>query len=536
MTRASLVLLLFATLAPCQDVLWRREGIEDQESRGRVLWRLGDVNGDGFEDLMEYVRVRVSPGQWCCWESEIWVTSGRDGSRLSAYRQPPNIAWQEFAVLGDIDRDGVPDYGYSWFDTRPISNPPSGFDIRSGANHSLIRQVNLFAEPACGNVDLNGDGRTDYVLNAYRTSPGGTVIAYDNSGVELYRIVDPRPDLLIGLSLAPLGGDFDRDGCDDFLVACAEINDRGAIVLVSGRTGALLRTSYGEIPGDKLDTVVGCGDLDGDGVLDYAGGGSAFGNFVVRTFSGATGQAIHTWRGSLGVRLKGGFDVDQDGVTDLVTSTNLLLGYIIEVHSGRTGTPLYRFLPSHPFRSIAADNGMFLAAPPGEQYPLIVYSEPDWNPPNGTSVVTPGLLWAVRGSPPTVRAFGQGTAIGRRRLPPRLGMYDLPGPQVRFTLSQAPPSVPALLLLGCSDQTIAGRPLPLGLGPFGLPGISLLTSSEVALLAVTGSNGAAAGYARLDLRLTLTATGTPLFAQWCWLDPANLRQQGSTAAHRMLAR
>jgi hypothetical protein len=45
-----------------------------------------------------------------------------------------------------------------------------------------------------------------------------------------------------------------------------------------------------------------------------------------------------------------------------------------------------------------------------------------------------------------------------------------------------------------------------------------------------------AGYAAFDIALppgrVIDYTGTPLYAQWLWFDPANLSNHGSTAGQR----
>src|SRR5439155_10636292 len=128
---------------------------------------------------------------------------------------------------------------------------------------------------------------------------------------------------------------------------------------------------------------------------------------------------------------------------------------------------LYSFYASHPGASDLGDGVTMLAPPPGEQYPILVYSENSWIR-TGSAVQQPqGLLWAVRGSPPGVRAFGTGDASANLALP-RLGMRDLPGPLTRFSLSSTPPGALAALCFGWSNQTIGGVPLPMPLDSIGL--------------------------------------------------------------------
>ena len=101
----------------------------------------------------------------------------------------------------------------------------------------------------------------------------------------------------------------------------------------------------------------------------------------------------------------------------------------------------------------------------------------------------------------------------------------------RFTLAGARASVPAVLALGVSDQAIGGFQLPLWLGPVGLPGFVLQTSSDVICATMTGQGYLRDGYARVTVpgSLVLAAQSRPLYAQWLWLDPAS-GVHGSTAA------
>src|SRR5262249_18955905 len=158
--------------------------------------------------------------------------------------------------------------------------------------------------------------------------------------------------------------------------------------------------------------------------LDYAGGGGSSGHLVT-TFSGATGQPIHTYRttlGGLGWRIASGVDLAQDGVNDLFGGAP---GNWAHALSGRDRPFLYSCNQTDPSGSEMGEVAL-LAPPPGEQYPILVYSEPTWigPPPHGSGI--PGVLWAVRGSPPGVRAFGAGDASANLAVP-RIGMRDLTG-------------------------------------------------------------------------------------------------------------
>jgi len=381
-------------------------------------------------------------------------------------------------------------------------------------------------------------------VTAYGLSPRGTIIVYGNSGTELYRVIDPLPNVLVGLDVANLRGDLDNDGFADFLSSGADTLNRGAIVCFSGRTGAVLRVSYGAQPGDKLVHAGPCGDIDRDGVPDYAGGGS-FGASVVTAFSGATGQIIHSWRdtvsptiGVMGANVTGGYDLDQDGVPDLAAGT---LNTRMNAFSGRDGTFLARFPGTAGYATCNGEVLAMLAPPPGEQYPVLVFSERCWGSvtnPCSSNGICPGVVFAYRGCPKGVRRYGMADASPNQPLA-RTGMRSPTAsatPTVRFTMSDAPPGALSMLTLGSSDASMGGAALPLGLDPFGLPGITLWTSADARLLTIAGTTGVDAGYAAFDIVLPpghlIDYTGTPLYAQWLWFDPANFANHGSTAGQR----
>ena len=524
-----------------QELFWRREGLGGQLGRGFEIYRLGDCNGDGWDDMLEVGQLS-DPSSPAGRSNAVFITSSQDGSVLSsclAAVWSDAFSLQSPAPLGDMDQDGVPDYAATVYDaTDPMTTQRA--EVRSGFTHAILwtatipnAWTNFYGNSLAGEIDLNGDGRLDLIASATRLSPLGTIITYDNAGTEIYRIVDPLPNVLIGVDVAPLHGDLDGDGIADFLSAGPDTLNRGAVIVFSGKNGNLLRVSYGLQSGDKLSNTCGCGDLDGDGVVDYAGGGQ-WGASVVTAFSGATGSPIHTWRDfthpNLGINVMSGFDVDQDGVNDLIAGADQ---EGVCVMSGRDGTFIRQFWT--PLPRGAGWGQVLLAPPPGERYPLIVFSEREWSDPATNPPINnlfPGLLWAYRGNPLGVRAFGP-TDASPGFPQPRSGMRDLAGAPVRFTLSEAPPNRLAVLSFGTSQASFGQMPLPAPLDPFGMPGITLLASLDMTLFAITGGSGANSGYASFDLNATLQASsGAQLYSQWLWFDPSDLAISGSTAGQR----
>jgi hypothetical protein len=534
-----------------QEVLWRVEGVGGILGRGQDLHRLGDFNNDGWDDLMEACGTTTSsglPGE------QMLIVSGYDGSILSLGNPMPipgvtNWVFRNTTPLGDMNGDGILDYAAHMYDAyNPVYTQT--LCAISGANHTLLWTQQIpnawgtnYAAVLCGDLDVNGDGRRDLVTSAHNLTLRGTIIVYDHVGTELYRVSDPLPNVRVGLDLASMRGDIDGDGCDDFVSTGLEAQGRGALVLFSGRTGQVLRVSLGEQPGDSLVNAGACGDIDGDGLPDYCGGGS-FGASVVTAFSSATGQIIHSWRDTLeccmGIHVDGGFDLDQDGVPDLAAGS---LGTYMNVFSGRDGSYLWRFRDSrYPSYSCSGEFSAMLAPPPGEQYPLLVYTEGCWSNsttnPCGANSICPGAVFCVRGGPPGVRAYGipdrtPGAPTAKSGMRARkVGTI----PRIRFTMSNAAPGALAILSVGTSNTIALGAVLPFGLDPLGLPGMTLWASPDAQVLRVAGTSGVAAGYAEFELPLattqSLSTTGNPFFAQWLWVDPTNFANHGSTAGQR----
>jgi hypothetical protein len=545
--RASVLLLLSAPLAP-QEILWERVGVRDVVRFGSQVVSVGDLNGDGCEDLLHRVFTR-EPTRGID-QTELWLLSGRDGTVL---RSRPSYAlmrpYESIAGVGDMDGDGVADYATSIGDQTGLRRDRI-LEVRSTRDDSLIWSTtgtweSLLGLSLLGRIDLNGDGHPDLVASAPRANVNGRLYAFAHDGRLLYQIDgDDQVALAFQMGEYLIGkvGDLDRDGGEDFVVGAWDYAlRRNAALVLSGRTGQLLVRGICPDPNAWMGWAQdGCGDMDGDGVLDFVSGASdsATGGIMV-AFSGRTGNPIRTWYGpghfwdGFGQSLSSkGLDLDLDGVPDVFTSaqTEGVPGKgVLYAYSGRDGSQLWRFGGNvqDPFGAL----GTYLTALPAfpdNPFPVVVGCEPVYR----YVEVSPyylGRIRAFRASPPGIRTFG---TAGRGTLlrTPLLGIRAA-GQTVRFHLSQAEPGSTGLLLMGTSNTSFAGTPLPMVLDPLGLVGCSLLVAPELVFAATTGNGGLASGYAALDLPLTLaTGPGTvPVFVQWLALGSASTWPGGVTA-------
>jgi hypothetical protein len=143
---------------------------------------------------------------------------------------------------------------------------------------------------------------------------------------------------------------------------------------------------------------------------------------------------------------------------------------------------------------------------------------------NGT---TTARLWASPTSPTGTLGLNFGMVMGLRTiiaptLPvPQLFHTTLPrlGQTFRFGLCQVALNAPLLLLLGSSNTTSGGIPLPFDLTPVGAPGCQLLvTATQIMLAMASGPGGDVA--ASLPIPTTSSLDGAVFYLQALVYDPS----------------
>ena len=359
-----LVLAGLSTPSIAQEVILDIESDYPWNTSFNKVAAYDDVTGDGIRELIVgQVGARV-----------ILVVSGSDGSTVHRLLGDTDSFGRTLARVGDFDGDGVLDFAVG------EPNFPQSFDsngrvvVYSGASGQPIVQVqgptatSAYGYSALAGVgDVNGDGFADVAFGGFYGDDVHVHLGPDGAHLRSHVGSGTRP-AVAGI------GDIDGDGRPDYVVGWPQDSQgglwAGKAVVYSGSTGSMIHEVFGSIPhnepvssGDHLGrAVAGTGDLDGDGVPDFACGAPGeinphWGDLQRRVlvYSGADASLLFELDGTrdseynswFGGSLAGGSDVNGDGVPDLLVGAQNEKGPFqtwsgsLSVYSGRTGTRIW---------------------------------------------------------------------------------------------------------------------------------------------------------------------------------------------------
>lgn len=280
---------------------------------GGEIVRVGDVNGDGVDDLA----IETFSSNWIIGSAEI--RSGTDGSLLGTLVPPAGFAQH---IASAVDLSGQPLLAIS-------ASQPAGvyvFDLKTNALVTSFTGFTwYYASSVSGAGDLDHDGAVDWVVH---DASSGTIDAFSGAtGATLWSssvtISDPSA-LVVGT------GDLDGDGIGDVLVSVGGYVG-GSMQALSGASGSQIFNMTSNAKGFG-SSVVSLGDVNRDGISDFAVGASyanAAESGSVFLYSGATralldridGDAAGLRLGETLPKLPWGDDtrIDGDAIPDLVS-------------------------------------------------------------------------------------------------------------------------------------------------------------------------------------------------------------------------
>ena len=276
---------------------------------GRAVAPLGDVNGDGFDDIV--VGSDIAGGGS---RGEIFIFNGPlSGTRTVASADATitgSFANESFgasiASAGDINGDGVndiivgaPRFPLNGADTGRayvFFGPVTGSLVATQADAIIFGEAvnDDFGVAVAGGKDINGDGVPDVIVGAdqlFATAGAGKAYVFygplsgniqaANADAILTGEVDRD---LFGMSVTSVG-DFNGDGISDVTVGAP---DNGAGGVRSGRVYTFFGPLSGTIAAANADSIVtgsnqdqlgmsvAGGDVNGDGATDLVVGAPQF--------------------------------------------------------------------------------------------------------------------------------------------------------------------------------------------------------------------------------------------------------------------
>ncbi|SDH39077.1 Por secretion system C-terminal sorting domain-containing protein [Dyadobacter soli] len=337
-------------------------GTQPDSRFGHTVSTAGDVNGDGFADiaigsynfdggLSNEGAVYIHHGG----QTGINTVANKtiEGNQLEA-----NYGWA-VASAGDVNGDGYGDLivGARYFSNG--QNHEGAAFVYHGSNIGLNTTAASFIESNQGDAwlgwavssagDVNGDGYSDILIGSYAYDHGhtdeGVVFVYHGGAGTVgatpktasYAITSGALD---GSSVSIIG-DYNGDGLDDVVSGAPNFDGgtvgEGAVFLSLGDAslGVIGMVKY---EGNQLNAKFGCsvsgvGDTDGDGFDDFVVGatGAVFSNStgIAYLFTGSSqgtipaGHPLYQSSGNLfGTSVAGG-DINRDGYGDIIISAPL---------------------------------------------------------------------------------------------------------------------------------------------------------------------------------------------------------------------
>ncbi|TAK32213.1 MAG: hypothetical protein EPO40_03335 [Myxococcaceae bacterium] len=338
------------------------EGSESYVQLGQSVASAGDVNGDGYGDLILSEHRANGPAGSYAGAARVFHGSPTgvppNATTVLVGGQSFEFFGQSLAGAGDVNGDGYADVvvGTGGARTASVFHGSASGIVMSPAR-VLVGDFydDTFGQSVASAGDVNGDGYTDLIIGAYQARPDGgdtvgTASIFHGSpsgiGTTAARVLRGSvPFSQFGRSVAS-AGDVNADGYVDVIVGVPGGSPSNASVFMgspSGVEASAARVLLGA-SGDTIGrTVAGAGDVNGDGYDDVVSGGTRPTSFPSDPFvgfasvfhggpSGVSPSASLTLVGArgddtFGFALAGAGDHSGDGYGDiLIGSFNAFAG------------------------------------------------------------------------------------------------------------------------------------------------------------------------------------------------------------------
>jgi hypothetical protein len=307
---------------------------------GTSVADVGDVNGDGFDDVLAGApgdgqgRINLYYGSASgAFRTPDWTYQGTQIYGGAATSGPTAGFGTAVAGVGDFDHDGYDDFivgapGYSYYSYQTHQGSSGlGYVFRGGPAGPVFSAylggafLSAFGGSVAGGGDVNGDGVGDFVIAGAGIVPDARpqVTLYTPTATGVFgqtTLVSSGSSGLPSVSIAP---DVNGDGLDELVVTNFGI---GRVDVYYGRPGGILTTPSVTLQLPIPSSVAGTGDVNQDGYGDVLVGWQGTASLFLGGAAGLATTPAWSFTGPIGSdfarSVSRAGDINEDGYADLL--------------------------------------------------------------------------------------------------------------------------------------------------------------------------------------------------------------------------
>jgi len=336
--------------------VWFIYDLHDYGQLGYSVATAGDINGDGYSDIIFGEDGKGEPGEWSEGKAYVYMGGAESLAASSTWVVESGQANADFGFsvgsAGDVNGDGYDDVivGALYYDNG--QNNEGIVFVYHGSMDGLNTSLNWYAQSdadgaqmgnaVAGAGDVNGDGYGDVIVGAHAYNNGaayaGKVYLYYGSATGL-----------VSTGFWTVEGTVSYEWLGDVVGAAGDVNGDGfGDVIIFSRSGPGYvyhgsSSGLGSSPAwtdDFAYTANTAGDVNGDGYSDIIVGNSSFshgqeseGRAYVHLGSADGLEETFSWEAEgneeyayFGQSVSSAGDVNRDGYSDVVVGASGALG------------------------------------------------------------------------------------------------------------------------------------------------------------------------------------------------------------------